>query len=91
MYHPERIYPASSMHQSVEFEELVGDYLEWSMEEKPNVSIPRWAFDLAAIVALPAFEYADDGSHPLDYCEIGNSELEFIDHFGDEMAHGIEW
>lgn len=93
--------PPSPMHQPVEFEALVDEYLDSLYEEEFDYSgysrvnipdshgAPLWMIEMARAIMLSAYEYVDDGSDPIPLLEIGNSELDFIGHFVDDLKNGI--
>jgi hypothetical protein len=83
-------WPASPMHQEFEvnyywFPEAV-KFMFWSgkWHTLPESVRAPLVFMILSVLQ-PALEYADDGSDPIELLEMGNSELDFIDHLLEDM------
>ena len=83
-----RNLPPSPMHQNVEYEAYVDELIDRNRID----NLGQWTFpymylmvELARNCLTSVYEYADDGSNPVDLCDICNSELDFIDWFIDEI------
>ena len=91
---------ASSMHQPVELMALADYNVDYVREcagfndpKKPGLSmypidLRDVMYRISLMAARTVLEYVDDGSgDEFELLEMGNSELEFIDWFVDEVEH----
>ena len=79
----------ASMHQDIEYWDQLQELIEMYYPENMWDKIPR-EIQLALIPGLRKIlrisrEYADDGSDPLEYAGIDNSELDQVDWFVDDL------
>lgn len=72
-------YPPSSMHQSIEYENCLYDYLDMMFGKKSN--LPLGMLNMAEAIITRCIEYADDGIDPL--------ECAFLGGYGEEMDEEI--
>lgn len=83
-----RNFPPSPMHQPTEYEAYVDELMDRNNLDINQLGQWKLSYpmtELARACLINAYEYADDGSNPVELCDICNSELDFIDWFIDEI------
>lgn len=73
------------MHQPTELLCDVDEYIQrW--DQLPEELSPI-LYEMAYNIVNMCHQYADDGSDPLEYAEVANSEMDFIDWFVEEIEN----